>query len=133
MQTEGVWTGVFMAPAHSFDSVTLAALEDLQFRALTDGWGVYPYRVGSLSLLPQLLPSTRSAGPGVFTGCFHLGTMSERQFAALLRDIHEAAPRTISFEEALCQSVPPVIPSLLRVLSRHGLPLYTRIRTGVPA
>ena len=47
---EEVWQPYFMAPAHSFDTNTLKALRDLDFHALTDGYGFYPVSYTHLTL-----------------------------------------------------------------------------------
>lgn len=110
---QGVWQPVFMAPAHSFDMLTVRALEALGFEYLTDGYGMYPYRIGQLLAVPQLFASARHAGFGVYTLCQHVNHMSEPQLANLQTLMRAHAPRFVSLYQAagLRCAVPLVAPA----------------------
>lgn len=57
LEEHGIWQPYFMAPSHSFDRNTLNALKKLGFKAITDGYGLYPYNIEGVILVPQLLGS----------------------------------------------------------------------------
>jgi predicted deacetylase len=101
LKREGVWQPYFMAPAHSFDANTLLALRQLDFAALTDGYGLYPYRFHGLIAVPQLFSTPITFGFGVYTICVHVNTMSDIQIARMLRFLEVNSSRFISFPEAL--------------------------------
>lgn len=127
MLREKVWDGVFMAPSHSFDHVTLTALRDLDFRVVTDGWGVYPYTAEGMAFLPQMFATPRNFGFGVYTICLHIGSLSELQLAETVAWIRELAPQFVSLDEALRTPAPPMISAMARLLSSRLLPPYWRL------
>ena len=43
LESRGIGTDFFMAPAHAYDENTLKALRESGFRRMTDGFGKYPY------------------------------------------------------------------------------------------
>ncbi len=92
---------VFMAPWHSLDGNTLAALKSLGFESITDGHGLMPYEAGGLTWLPQQAGTPRRAPFGVWTFALHSDGMKEGHFRALESFLRENASRVVSFEEAL--------------------------------
>lgn len=128
LQQQGVWQPVFMAPSHSFDLITLKVLVDLDFRYLTDGYGVYPYKIGSITAVPQLFASPANFGFGVYTICLHVNNMSEAQIQSVLHFIREHRKQFISFFEAttICSSV-PVVPFVSRLLTTAALRLFRNV------
>jgi hypothetical protein len=98
-----------MAPSHSFDQATLRALGVLQFEAITDGYGIYPYRIGRLMAVPQLFGATLNFGVGVYTVCLHCNKMSEARIASLLEFMERNERRIIDFPSALGIAAPPVL------------------------
>jgi len=80
--SEGIWQPYFMAPAHSFDLTTLDALADNGFTALTDGYGVHPYR-NKLLHIPQLFSSSFNFGFGTYTICLHINNMPSNKIIEL--------------------------------------------------
>lgn len=110
MSTEGVWQPVFMAPAHSFDQNTIKALDELEFRYITDGYGLYPYTISKLTAVPQLFGSPFHLGFGVYTICLHVNSMSHVQIGEIIRFVRTHRDQFISFEEAA--SIKPGVPGL---------------------
>ncbi len=72
-------TSIFMAPSHSFDMNTLKALEKVGINQITDGYGLFPYRIENIIFLPQLFAKPRKLPIGLYTFCLHLNTMSENE------------------------------------------------------
>lgn len=104
LEEEGVWTGTFMAPRHSFDSTTLTALRYLGFRAITDGWGIYPYERENILFVPQLIARPHGLRFGVYTDCMHIGPMSDNQLTERIAFMRANSETYVSFEAAMTMS-----------------------------
>ena len=92
-EREGIDPGMFVAPAHSFDEVTLQLLSDLGFRSLSDGFFPFPHRdrFGML-WIPQQLWSFRRRPLGIWTICFHINHWRPEDiahFRTKIRDYRE--------------------------------------------
>lgn len=74
---EGVRADTWVAPVHSFDWVTLSALNALGIRIISDGLSAAPYRdfLGNV-WVPQQFASTRRMPLGVWTYCYHSNDLS---------------------------------------------------------
>jgi len=118
-----------MAPSHSFDSETLRALRDLNFTAITDGFGFYPYELWGLTAVPQLVARPLGFGFGVETICLHVNTMSDDAIKRIIDFIHAHHQQIISFSEAK-EIIPaiPLIPSFLRSATSLTLRLRRAVR-----
>lgn len=79
LEEKGIFTDIFMAPAHSYDKNTLRALREAGFRALTDGFGSEPYRWKELDFYPISFKLSRTfkKKKGYSTMVVHIGTVSE--------------------------------------------------------
>lgn len=125
MEKEQVWDPVFMAPSHSFDTNTLKALKQLGFKAITDGYGLYPYELHGLQAVPQLFSSGKSLCFGVYTVCIHINTISEVQMRALLQFISSNRANIIPFEDALNIKCPmPGYATFTKISTEYMLRLY---------
>jgi predicted deacetylase len=83
LENEGCWQPFFMAPYHSFDENTLAALTSLGFKSITDGYGIFPYKVSDIILVPQLFSRPVEFLPGIQTLCIHINSMHEHEILKL--------------------------------------------------
>lgn len=131
LEAEAVWDPVFMAPSHSFDETTLGALESLGFRFVTDGWGVHPYEVRGLRFVPQLFATPRTLGPGLYTICLHIGTMSRSDVLAASIAIRQRAGKFISFPDAAVLRSPRVLAPAVRAATRLALPAYWKVTAAL--
>jgi len=69
---QGIRPQVWVAPAHSFDRITVGILHELGIPAISDGLAAYPYRCNSGALwVPQQLWRLRWMPDGVWTVCCH--------------------------------------------------------------
>lgn len=115
---EGVWQPVFMAPSHSFDDNTLRALVALGFEYITDGYGMYAYRIGGLTAVPQLFASPRHFGFGAYTMCLHPNNMNAGQLADLVAFMRGNQRRFVSmFDAAAIHCSVPFAAALLRLFT----------------
>lgn len=119
-----VWQPYFMAPAHSFDINTLKALKALDFEAITDGYGLYPYDSHGLSFTPQLVGKPIKSLPfGIQTICLHTESMSQKSMDGMINFIHENHEDFISFNDAMHYNKTP---KLIKSLSYHSSKVVLR-------
>ncbi|RZI81232.1 MAG: DUF2334 domain-containing protein [Rubrivivax sp.] len=130
LKDEGVWQPCFMAPSHSFDLNTLRALRELGFEAVTDGYGLYPYEVEGLTLVPQLFSTPIHIGFGVYTVCLHVNSMSDDRIAATLRFMARHTGRLISFDAARHTPAPRLLGTAARAASSAALRTLRSARRG---
>lgn len=117
MLAHKVWQPVFMAPAHSFDMTTISVLRDLGFKVLTDGYGVFSYKIGELSAVPQLFSTPKHFGFGFYTICLHINSMTMEEIEALQVFIRENRRRFVSVDDVLTAGDLPIVGPILRYLS----------------
>ncbi len=75
----------WMAPAHSFDSVTCRILRELRFTHITDGLALFPYTQLGLTWVPSQLWHPQPMPFGVWTVSLHPNTMTETDILDLNR------------------------------------------------
>jgi glycosyltransferase involved in cell wall biosynthesis len=99
---EGVRPDVWIAPSHSFDLVTVAALRDLGVHAISDGMALSPYRDGHGTLwIPQQFALMRPMPRGVWTFCYHATYFAEGGMATFRKRLELLRPGMISLAEAM--------------------------------
>jgi predicted deacetylase len=85
-----VFPELWVAPAHSFDARTIAALSSVGLRTISDGYALYPYRdSGGITWIPQQMGRFRNVPMGVWTICHHINDWTSREVAQLDRDLSE--------------------------------------------
>lgn len=99
LMENNLWQDTFMAPGHSFDIYTLKALEELEFKYITDGYGLYPYKFNGLTLVPSLFSKPIGFGFGVYTICLHVNSMSDFEVAKILKFINLNHEKFIDFKD----------------------------------
>lgn len=99
LQEKNVWQPIFMAPSHSFDENTIKALQYSDFKYITDGYGVYPYKIKNLIAIPQLFSKPFHFGYGIYTICIHVNTMNEMQIRNLIKSLKNI--EIISFYDSI--------------------------------
>lgn len=79
LEEHGIYTDIFMAPAHSYDKNTLCVLKKHGFKNITDGFGRIPYERKKMFFFPISFSrkKTLSAEKGYSTLVFHTNSMSE--------------------------------------------------------
>ncbi len=103
LESHGISTDIFMAPAHSYDGNTLKALAQTGFRRITDGFGSRPYRWHGMVFYPISfrLKSSLKKKEGFTTLVVHSNTMDGDDLKRY-RGILEGQ-EVISFGEYLAQ------------------------------
>ncbi len=130
LKREGVWQPCFMAPSHSFDHNTLRALHGLGFEAVTDGYGLYPYELEGITLVPQLFSTPIHLGFGIYTLCLHVNSMSDARLAATLRFMTHNVSRLIGFDQARRARAPRLLAPAARAISSSALRALRQARQG---
>ncbi len=99
-EREGVKAEAWIAPAHSFDGVTVRVLADLGVNCISDGYSAFPYvcREGVL-WIPQQLGWFRKMPFGAWTVCLHVNPWSPRQLDRFRDDIAAFREATVSLDE----------------------------------
>ncbi|WP_243295373.1 DUF2334 domain-containing protein [Geothrix mesophila] len=98
---EGVRPDAWIAPSHSFDLVTVAALRELGIRTISDGMAFGPYQDDQGTVwIPQQYAMMRPMPWGVWTFCYHLGLLSKREMPLFRKRLEQLGPRMISLGEA---------------------------------
>lgn len=80
LEEKGIFTDIFMAPAHAYDQNTLKVLREIGFTGITDGFGRQPYRWKGLTFYPISFQMSHSLKrkKGTTTLVLHAGTMNEQ-------------------------------------------------------
>lgn len=107
LQSHGIDTDIFMAPAHSYDKNTLRALKKLGFAKLTDGFGKVPYQWCGFIFYPisYRQSSSLKKASGYTTFVVHANGMNQGDFKQYEHLFQTYSDRLISFTEYM--EVPP--------------------------
>jgi predicted deacetylase len=126
LNNEGIYTDVWMAPAHSFDTTTLKVLVDLGFKAITDGIALYPYKINGIIFVPQQLWRPRYFPFGIFTICLHINYLDDH-FYHIVESHLKSGAEFISFSEArsyvagIFGTIANTIFRIMFILARHSI------------
>ncbi|MGA8144157.1 MAG: DUF2334 domain-containing protein [Candidatus Acidiferrales bacterium] len=103
-QTERIASKVWIAPAHSFDSVTVELLLGLGLRYVSDGFSLLPYvdRFG-MTWIPQQLWSFRRRPCGVWTICFHVNSWKREDIRAFQKNVARFREAISTFDTVIDQ------------------------------
>lgn len=122
-EREGVHADVWVAPAHSFDGVTVSALAAVGIRTISDGMALAPFTDPQGTLwIPQQFANMRPMPFGVWTYCYHLEDLTPQAMVGFRRQLKQLSPRMISLQEAAGMgSRPRSAADRLVGLARRGL------------
>lgn len=93
-------TDIFMAPGHSFDHNTIKALRKLNFRAVTDGIGLFPVKRKGITFVPQQEWGPVKSRIGVKTICLHLNSADDELYQQIEKHL-KSDPYIVSFSSVL--------------------------------
>ena len=83
LEEHDIRTKLFMAPAHSYDALTLRALKETGFSHVTDGFGTAPDLYEGLTFFPiaaRKQDVLNKSADGLTTLVVHTNTMTEEEF-----------------------------------------------------
>ena len=122
---------VWVAPAHSFDDVTLGVLAECGIRRISDGYSVLPHvDARGLLWIPQQLGRFRSMPAGVWTVCCHINGWTAEDIRQFARDVERYGDRIAGFEEIAAEYAQRR-PGLADRLSAGSLQLARSLRFAV--
>ncbi|MDG2448811.1 MAG: DUF2334 domain-containing protein [Saprospiraceae bacterium] len=101
MVKQDIWEPHFMAPAHSFDDITIECLIELGFKTITDGYGFFPYRYREMTLVPQLFSQPIPLPFGVQTIAVHTNYESRERIDNVLNFLKLRSDSVISYSNAI--------------------------------
>jgi predicted deacetylase len=103
LEKHGIYTNIFMAPAHSFDRNTLKVLENIGFTKITDGFGDMPYFSKGMTFYPisYRQSSSLKKKKGYTTFVVHTNTMKDKDFERYEKLFKENSDKLISYSEFL--------------------------------
>ena len=93
---------VWVAPAHSFDSLTLKAIsEETNIKIISDGISIFQYFNSGFHFIPQQLWSIKKKTFGLWTICLHPDTMSDEEINELEKQLSSSSiyKSSISIED----------------------------------
>ncbi len=95
-----VKTNIWMAPAHSFDKITIKVLKENDIKFITDGFYLRPVTFLDMNWIPQQIWSFKQAFPiGLWTVCFHTNNMTTKDIEKLKNDLEKYKRLIISIED----------------------------------
>ena len=103
LRDRGLHPQLWVAPWHSFDRTTLAALGEEGIGVLSDGFTRAPVLRGGLVWIPQQLWGPVPKDKGLWTICLHPNTMEDAQLDALQSFLRAHAGQFTSVERALIE------------------------------
>lgn len=81
-------TDLFIAPAHSFDDITLSVLKELNIKNISDGFFKYPgFDKKGIFWMPQQLWDFEKKTNGIWTVNFHINKWKDEDFNKLKRNL----------------------------------------------
>ena len=121
----GLVTNVFMAPSHSFDHITIEALKSEGFEYITDGFGILPYKINGIVLVPQQVANVKEFMAGNITFCLHPNNLTETDFRNIERFVKKNHKNCVSFSKilkyTLIGAILNVVPHYLHKIVRLGI------------
>ena len=69
---------IWVAPAHSFDSITIDVLKKYGIKCISDSFTLFPYKINSVFWIPQQLWKFKKLPFGLWTVCMHHNNWKEK-------------------------------------------------------
>lgn len=99
-EREGVCADAWVAPAHSFDEITVRLLLEAGISVVSDGFYRRPVRHLDALWVPQQLWRFRPMPDGVWTVCYHCNGFGDAAVERFASDIGRYAAQIVSLPEA---------------------------------
>lgn len=132
LRSYGLHPVTFIPPWHSYDESTLRALAAVGFRALSDGWFLYPRKTDSLLQLPVFLWSAprrmkmlRRLG-AVYTICLHPHLVTDHEMKLLEKFLRDETPMLTTPAKLLDESAELTRKSMKKYLLEKLFEAYYR-------
>jgi len=92
---------LWVAPAHSFDEVTIRVLSDLGLKVISDGFFKGPVKYMNMIWIPQQLWNFRHFRSGIWTVCYHVNGMKKEELERICSDLNQYKESIISLDYVL--------------------------------
>lgn len=92
---------LWIAPAHSFDKVTVRVLSDLGIEIISDGFFKGPVKHMNMIWIPQQLWKFRHFRSGIWTVCFHINGMKKEDLDGICSDLNKYKESIASLDYVL--------------------------------
>lgn len=101
-KNEKINSNIWVAPSHTFDKNTLAALEgETTIKIISDGISFLPYFKNNFLWIPQQLWGFEKKDSGIWTICFHPNSMNEGDFVKVENFLNKHKNEFISNVDSL--------------------------------
>lgn len=124
----GLKIEAFMAPAHSFDDITIECLKKNNINVITDGYSIFPYYYKDILFVPQLFSRPRKMPFGVYTWCIHSNSMNENDILTLEEFIKNNINNIITFPDSYKYTKKCKINDLSRFFIQKSINFIRRLR-----
>ena len=101
MEEQHIAADIFVAPRHSFDKKTVRALKENNFKFVSDGIALWPFKKWDIVWLPQILWRPRKGMIGFVTVALHTNMMSQEDIKNLEKFIEKNRNKIGDFSELM--------------------------------
>ena len=92
---------LWIAPAHSFDKVTVRVLSDLGIEVISDGFFKGPVKYMNMIWIPQQLWNFHDFRSGIWTVCYHVNGMKKEELDRICSDLNQYKESIVSLDYVL--------------------------------
>ena len=100
-ESHDVKPNLWVAPALSFDKVTVRVLSDLGIEVISDGFFKRPVKYMNMIWIPQQLWKFRHFRSGIWTVCYHVNGMKKEELERICSDLNQYNESIISLDYVL--------------------------------
>ncbi len=100
-ESHDIKPSLWIAPAHSFDKVTVSVLSDLGVKVISDGFFKRPVRYLNMIWVPQQLWKFRHFRSGIWTVCYHVNGMKKEELERICSDLIQYKESIVSLDYIL--------------------------------
>ena len=100
-ESHDIKPNLWVAPAHSFDEVTVRVLSDLGIEVISDGFFTGPVKHMNMIWIPQQLWKFRHFKSGIWTVCYHLNGTKKEELDGICSDLNHYKESIVSLDYIL--------------------------------
>ena len=100
-ESHDIKPNLWIAPAHSFDEVTVRVLSDLGIEVISDGFFKGPVKHMNMIWIPQQLWKFRHFRSGTWTVCYHVNGMKKEELDGICSDLNHYKESIVSLDYIL--------------------------------
>lgn len=100
-ESHDIKPNLWIAPAHSFDKVTVRVLSDLGIEIISDGFFKGPVKYMNMIWIPQQLWKFHDFRSGIWTVCYHVNGMKKEELDRIFSDLNQYKESIVSLDYVL--------------------------------